>query len=506
MTILITGASGILGRTLIQLLEKMNINYIGTYHSRAVSNSFNIHFEDEKKIYSFLKEKKIKVCINCIVQRQVDICENNWNEIKRINIDIVDILSRQCNLLNIYLIHISTDYVFDGKMSPYYPMNETNPLQNYGISKLISEKRVIQNMISTNYIIIRVPVLYSDNYENLSENAVTIIGKKVLNEIEETIEDNYSIRRPVFIEDFCNFIISLINEKKYGIYHYYNPVDKITKYGITKLIGNYLGKTTRHIIASENNENVASRPYDTELKDDKYNIYNYHKTNLKEGIEKCFLKWKHPSIVDSPTNTFFILIDLDGTILNTDKTHYKAYKKVFDLYDIDFTYKEFEKIINESSMELFISSNNLDINEIKNKKLTYLYEDNDIEFIKGADLFLEYLINNNINYAIVTNTSLNVVEYYKKCLPLLRKVSNWITRDNYIYPKPNAESYQIAIQKYYKNEKYKIGFENTLNGYEAIKNIVDYHYFITNKSSYIYNKMKKEDIYLIKDYISLLEM
>jgi dTDP-4-dehydrorhamnose reductase/beta-phosphoglucomutase-like phosphatase (HAD superfamily) len=506
MTILVTGSSGILGRTLIKMLEKMKINYIGTYHSRSIPNSLNINFENENEIYSLLKEKEIKICINCIVQRQIEICENNWNEIKRVNIDIVDKLSRQCNLLNIYLIHISTDYVFDGKKAPYYPESETNPLQNYGISKLISEKRIIQNMISTAYTIIRVPVLYNNNYENLSENAVTIIGKKILNEIEETSEDNYSIRRPVYIDDFCDFILCFINKKEIGIYHYYNPVDKGTKYDTVKMIANYLGKNTKHIVSNQNGGNMTNRPYDTELKDNKYDIYKYHKTSLNEGIEKCFSRWKHPSILNSPPNTFFLLMDLDGTILNTDKTHYKAYKKIFDSYNIQFTYEEFEKIINESSMETFILSKNIDLFDIKNKKLAYLLEDNDIEFIKGADLFLEHLIRCNINYVIVTNTSSNVVEHYKNCLPLLRKVSNWITREDYIYPKPNSEAYEIAIQKYYKNEKCKIGFENTLNGYESIKEMVNYHYFITNKSSYIYNKIKKEDIYLIKDYMNLLEI
>lgn len=83
-----------------------------------------------------------------------------------------------CNKLNIKFIHISTDYVFDGLSQPNYPESVKNPLQNYGISKLISEYRVINNC--NNYVIIRTPVLYS-KLSKIHDNAVTLIGKNLMN-------------------------------------------------------------------------------------------------------------------------------------------------------------------------------------------------------------------------------------------------------------------------------------------------------------------------------------
>lgn len=501
MTLLITGVSGLLGRSIAELCKNKNIKYLGTYNSRKVKNAIKVNFNDENDIKQHLIQNNISVCINCIVERQVDICENNWEDIKKINIDITNNLAKVCNSLNIYLIHISTDYVFDGRKSPYYPDHETNPLQNYGISKLISEKRVIAN--TKKYTIIRVPVLYSNIIENLSENAITLIGKKVLNPLEDTTEDNYSIRRPVFIPDLSEFIISFIKRPLYGIYHYYNVSDKCTKYEIAKMIGTFLNKSTEHI-KPVTQFNILNRPYDTELKDDKYDITQYGQTHLERGIEMCFKKWKHPSITHSTNKSVFIMMDLDGTILDTDKIHYQSYKKAFDMYNINLTRDTFDNIINISTIDNFILENNLDKIELKRHKTKFMLENTKIEFMAGADTFLEKIILNEINFVIITNTSKDIVEYYKRNVPLLNKVNNWICREDYVNPKPDSECYKLAIHKYYKGEEYKIGFENTIVGYNAIKNDVDCVYFITNNGSVNYNKIKKEDVYLFSDFINVL--
>lgn len=501
MAVLIAGASGIVGRCLSQILHNNGIKHVVTYNTRKIANGYKINMENEGELNAFLKTNNIKICVNCVVQRQVNFCETNWNEIKKINVDSVDKLSKQCECLGIYLIHLSTDYVFDGSNTPncpYYPHSNTNPIQNYGKSKLIAEKCVIANMLSGKYTIIRVPVLYTAHYEQLSETAVTLICKKVLNSVEEVKEDDLSIRRPVYVNDFCYFIMSFIKNQCHGIYHFYNPIDKTTKYEIAKKISNYLGKDMSHIIPDKSAD--MTRPYDTELKDDKHDIYQYFKTNLEEGIKLCFSKWKHPDIIHCNDESIFIMMDLDGTLLDTDVIHYNAYADALKLHNINLTYQEYEKIINMSSIDDFILSNELEYDKIKEKKTQYILETNEIKFVDGAETFLKSLLNNKINFVIVTNTSSRVIAHYKRCIPILNKIQKWICREDYIIPKPNSEAYATALHKYYKNEKYTIGFENTWNGYQSIKNMVQNVYFVTNKKSFIYNTIKNEDIYIIKDY------
>ena len=500
MSVLITGASGLLGRKLIECCNSKNISYVGTYNFREITGLYKINFGNENELSNFLKEKDIRVCINCIVQRQVDICENSWNEIKKINVDYVDILSKLCEKLSIYLIHISTDYVFDGYHAPYFPNSEVNPIQNYGISKLLAEKRIITNM--KKYSIIRVPVLYSDNYENLSESAVTVIGKKVMNKVENTTEDDFCIRRPVFIPEFCEFILSFVQNPQVGIFHFYNKHYRGTKYDIAKLIGNYLSKSIEHIQPVKATSNNSYRPYDTELSDNTYNIYDFNKLTMIDCIDKCFKKWKHPPIMTSTLEDgLFIMLDLDGTILDTDDLHYMAYKKALQKYGIELDRKDFYNTINFNEITSIINHNEYKL--IKNLKQEYLMENTSIEFMPGAERFIEYLIKNNINFVVITNTNKMIVDFYKIKLPLLNKISNWITREDYSQPKPNSECYKLAKEKFYKCEKYILGFENTFNGYNALKSEADCIYFITTKDSINYNKIKKEDIYLISSFDQL---
>ena len=355
------------------------------------------------------------------------------------------------------------------------------------------------------YTIIRVPVLYCDNIENLEENAVTLIGKKVLNQIEATYEDDYSIRRPVYIPDFCKFILTCMREVKRGVYHFYNPHIKTTKYEMAKQIANILGKRHEHILPSDTSKcNMANRPRDTELIDTQYNIYDYAFTPLEDGLRRCFSKLIHPPLFDpAASKDFFLMFDLDGTLVDTDGTHYESYKHALGAYGVDLSWECFERAINEHSIEHMLEELGIPVSEYGNikKAKTDRFLTSHIKFIDGAERLLEHCVSNNVNMVVVTNTSRVIVDYIISQLPVLGKVQNWITREDYFAPKPNKECYELALRRYYKNERYKIGFENSLNGYRSIKDMADCVYFITSKLAYNYRAMKKEDVYLHSNLI-----
>jgi len=507
MLVLICGSSGLLGRDLCKLLEHNNINFVGTYNNNYIENSIKINFNDIDNIETNFLEIKPSICINCIVERQLEICENNWDTIKKTNIDITNNLAKICNKFNIHLIHISTDYVFDGMNAPYYPENETNPLQNYGISKLISEKKILAKCKL--YTIIRVPVLYSDNIKNFEENAVTLIGKKILNRIEISKEDNFSIRRPNYIPDFSNFILDIIKDPKIGIFHFCNPFDKISKFEMSKIISSYLNKKHNILPINEEPKDGAERPKDTLLLDNKFDILKYNFTPINIGLKKCFSKIYHPILnitTDINTKDIFFLIDLDGTLINTDFLHYEAYKKSFKNYGIDIIYKDYLNILNNTGMDNYLKNNYSEIkDDIKNKKNNYIKNIDNIEIIKNANILIDFINKYNINHVVVTNTSKENVSFFKEKQIILNKLKNWITREDYKEPKPNSECYNLAKNNFYKNEKYIIGIENSIVGYLSIKNLTDCIYIITDKNKEEYNYFKKEDVYLINDYISIFE-
>lgn len=494
MRVLVLGGSGLVGRAMIELLEAEGIEYKATYRSRppVLLTSNWMPFSSHNDLPTVFETYKPNVCINCIVQRQVEACESDWKDTKYVNIDLVSHIARTCKTYDTHLIHISTDYVFDGHTQQNMPDSPKNPLQNYGISKLISEYRV-QNS-GCKYTIVRVPVLYWDKIEYLEESAVTVIAKKILNQIEPQKEDDYSIRRPIYIPDFCTFLLDCAKENKYGIYHFYNPGVQTTKYQIAKQIADILGKPHVHILPDVPNAcNMTERPYDTDLRDTHYTCGEH--MDFRIGLTKSLHRFIHPSLLDKEyASDFFVMFDLDGTLVNTDKLHYESYKAASG---IDIPWNVFEKHINEGSIDsMFAEFSIHDIEDIKERKRQHFLTHTDIQFVDGAQELLEHCIQSNMNIVIVTNTSAAIVEHIKSMLPLLKCVKQWIVREDYKYAKPNDECYALAVQKYSKGEPYKIGFENTINGYNALKNHCQCVYFITDKHAYNYKYMSKQDVYL----------
>ena len=287
--ILVCGASGLVGKELCNLLDEKNIDYIGTYNNNKIDkpNYFKIDFSNPDNLETFLKEKNITCCVFSIVERLTDVCENDWNKTKQTNIELVHITSFVCNKLNIRFVHISTDYVFDGSRQPNYPDSPKNPLQNYGISKLISEYRVQKNC--TSYAIIRTPVLYSEN-SKIHDNAVTLIGKNLMDLRKTTLkEDNYCLRRPLFIRDLVVFIIEKCFSDDSDIFHFYNPHNKYSKFDMCNKIRSII--QNKDVVIEPNNAKsygIAARPYDTDLCDNKYDIQKYEFTDFNKTLELCF--------------------------------------------------------------------------------------------------------------------------------------------------------------------------------------------------------------------------
>ena len=508
MKVLVFGASGLLGREMCHLLKRNEIEYLGTYYTNPVENSVFLDIENKESVLNLIQEYKPNICILCIVKRYTDICEKNWDEIKYSNIDVVSLISRSCHDHNVYLIHISTDYVFDGKSPPYAPCSIPNPLQNYGVSKLISEYRVMSN--TQEYSIVRVPVLYSDKAKTYEESAVTAIGKKVLNRITKSQEDNYFIRRPVFVEDLCVFIFDIIqnSSKFHGIYHFYNPFDKVTKYQISNIIGNYLNKTIDHVepVNEEikKSSDMAERPFDTRLIDVKFDINKYAITRIEKGIQRCFSKIYHPKLYGNPRLNFselFIMLDLDGTLIDSEKLHVNAYNAALDELQIKCKMDSTECDIYEYLNRHILDENVLfQVKELKKRKMLELQEN--VSFVKGAENLIHFIYENKINHCVVTNTSSVIVEMFKNKNKTLQKLTNYITREDYDNPKPHAAPYQLALTRYSRNEKYVIGFENTLIGYQSLQQVTPCIYMICQNPAFM-KQMEKYDVYLINHFNDL---
>ena len=462
MRVLVAGGTGLLGREIVkQLLAQHDDVWIPIHKRKSIflgAHSIHMDFRSLAGIREAFLRIRPDIVINCIVERRVDICEKDWAAILEPNVNIPTRLAQMCEEFSSHFIHISTDYVFDGRKPPFTPTSLCNPCNAYGMSKLLSELRVASFCPSST--ILRVPVLYSDSILSLDENAVTMLGKLVMNQMTSVKEDGRSLRRPVYIPDFSKYIVSLTKEKPSGILHYGNSDVCVTKLDIIHQIARILEVGSEHITAAEDSP-LALRPYDTHLVDPHVKTLNV--TPFHEVLQRTFSRWKHPKLFEKENaKKFFLLLDLDGTLVDTDALHISCYKEVGVIAD-----NLVEKI---RKGELQVPP------EVKAKKTDLFCEiakqSGRISWLPGAEALLNYCLDWNVNLCIVTNTTRKSVEAMATNLPQLQhyvKQGRVVCREDYAKAKPSPDSYDTAYKIFYKGEPYILGFENTNVGVQALE-------------------------------------
>lgn len=258
--VLVTGANGQLGKTL-----------------RAISSSYNktvdFCFVDKTQlditkpddVISFFNNNSFDYCINCAAYTNVDLAESDVENAMNVNAYAVKNLASICKAQGTILIHISTDYVFDGKhQEPYLEGDLINPINIYGKSKCLGEE-FIQDQMS-DYFIIRTSWLYSEFNKNFVKS---VFNKLKAGEKLKILTSQKGT--PTSCEDLSNFIIFLIMNtvKDFGIYHF-SATGETTWYNLGLHIANYLNK----------HSNVSPvKVYETKAKRPQYSVLSNKKVN-----------------------------------------------------------------------------------------------------------------------------------------------------------------------------------------------------------------------------------
>lgn len=213
-TILVTGANGQLGNEL-QMLAPDFPGYDFLFVTKEELNIVNA-----STLEKYFAAHNIDFCINCAAYTAVDKAESEPENAFLINATAVATLATVCDKNNTQLIHISTDYVFDGTANlPYKETDKTNPVSVYGKSKLQGEELAMQNAPST--VIIRTAWLYSSFKANFVKTMLRLMKEK---ESINVVSDQFGC--PTYAADLAVVIMQIIasNQSKAnpGIYHYSN--------------------------------------------------------------------------------------------------------------------------------------------------------------------------------------------------------------------------------------------------------------------------------------------
>ncbi len=160
MKILITSVDGFLGKKANSILSK-DFDTIGTVFDTKNPNYTYLDIGNEAQVKELFDKIKPNVVINCSAICNLDICSINPELAKQVHEKGTQILARNCKKHNAIFVYISTDYIFDGKNSPYLETSQPNPLNTYGKTKLNGENVAKQTL--ENHIILRPTILYGYN-------------------------------------------------------------------------------------------------------------------------------------------------------------------------------------------------------------------------------------------------------------------------------------------------------------------------------------------------------
>lgn len=270
MKILVTGADGMLGQDLCPILEDCG-------HEVIETDLPEIDITKPDVILDVLSSEKPDVVIHCAAYTNVDKAEEDIETARLINAIGTKNVAEVCAKLDIPILYISTDYVFDGKSDvPYLPNSPKNPINNYGLTKSEGEDEV--RKLCEKYYIVRTSWLYGHHGKNFVETMLSLANKDEL----KVVNDQTGC--PTWTVELSNGITKILEENKpYGIYHVCGS-GSTTWYGFAKQIFEFSKlKVNLFPCKTEEFPRPAARPHYSVMNNDK--ICRDWKLALKDYLD-----------------------------------------------------------------------------------------------------------------------------------------------------------------------------------------------------------------------------
>ena len=265
MKILVTGATGLLGSDIVYTLNNKGIKTLKTCFSQRNNDYIAADITTDEGIKKIADAAWDQI-IHTSAWKDPDQCENNLEESYRLNVWATEQLAKITFAKKAKMLFISTDYVFSGTNPPYYETDKTDPINYYGKTKVVAEKKILD--ISNNFCILRIPLLYGIR-AGLKASSLLNASINALNSSTPCPMDNTITRYPTYTGDVAEAVLFLLNKNATGIYHF-SGQDSTTKYGITKVIAKLLDKRMDNIIETKTPPNDdAKRPVNSHLNMDK---------------------------------------------------------------------------------------------------------------------------------------------------------------------------------------------------------------------------------------------
>jgi dTDP-4-dehydrorhamnose reductase len=265
--IFVVGANGMLGQHTIEFYssdKNVQLFACSIEENPLFDNvdylSCNITERDKikKVVYNFMPD----VIINAAAYTNVDLSETERETAWKINVKGVEYLAETARVIDAQIIHISSDYIFDGKSGPYSENDKPNPLGYYGRTKLASEN--VLKISGALYTILRTNVLYGIASKSKANFVEWLIDTVTSGKPVRIVDDQVS--NPTFIDDLVQAISKVIEFRKHGVYNI-GGKEFLSRYEFTKIIADYfyLDKSLITPIKTKELNQAARRPLESGL-------------------------------------------------------------------------------------------------------------------------------------------------------------------------------------------------------------------------------------------------
>ncbi|SKB89806.1 SDR family oxidoreductase [Daejeonella lutea] len=288
--ILVTGSNGLLGQKLtdISLLDE-EIELIATavgenrhpVKSGYIYEEFDIR--DGGRLSELIEKYRPDAVINTAAMTNVDTCEAERSICKSLNVDAVATMSSVCEKNDVHLIHISTDFIFDGEDGPYAEDAEPNPLSYYGETKLQAEE--LLKLSKGRWTILRTIIVYGI-VSDMSRSNIVLWAKGALEKGLPINVVNDQWRMPTLAEDLALACILAVKKEAQGVYNT-SGKDLMSILEIVERVADFyeLDKSLINPISAESLNQAAKRPKKTGFILDKaIHELGYQPKSFEEGI------------------------------------------------------------------------------------------------------------------------------------------------------------------------------------------------------------------------------
>lgn len=299
MTVLIIGANGLLGQKLCQHFSSSHKVIATDLHSEKFVSVPNLSYEhsdltDIGALRFHVRFYNPSIIINTAAYTDVDGCETHRTEAWAVNVGGVKNLVKICREHKIKLVHLSTDYIFDGENGPYSEDDPPHPVNFYGETKLESEKVIKQADID--FLMVRTNVLYGFGKKVKSNFLLWLLEKLSVGEKIEIVTDQFN--NPTLADNLSACILEMVEKNLSGIYHI-GGAEYLSRYDFAMKVADKFNFDRTSILPTRTEiiTQQAKRPLRGGLRIDKaQKILQTKLLNLDEGLEQA----KRSSSITSP--------------------------------------------------------------------------------------------------------------------------------------------------------------------------------------------------------------